>query len=336
MSNENTALSKEQEKKIFDFLSSIDNKSIENLESAKKETEEIQYSDITVQENNDDLVGININETESDYHEIFNEYSISNDDAITLLSIIEKYKNQEDIDFYILLPDSIKIMADGIKEASITQGIKCNKNDSAKFILNEIIHDAKITNAFNTFSEELNKSVIEMNEEYSKILTDAFDEAFANIDKIEAENPEQAIKIKKVKQAFDEATTFKRQLDYLNEKITANKLNKLLTKYSNETAYFNNLVNVTDVKIPDIRKLLTIIHDNLPQYDINDIKKFIIIICKSCYNINMEDIAELAYVYKMINNIYECGFINKDIKSEKAIIIFENISEVITAIINKK
>ena len=330
------ALTKEQKKEILKVVNEADAESGKKLEAAMKETESSDYKDITVQNDNSELVGIDttINETESDYHEIFDEYNLSNEDATVLLSLIEKYNNNVEMNYYEAMPEAIKIMADGIRQATNIQGVKCGKNDSAKFILKEMVHDAKITNAFNTFSDELNKSVVEMNEEYAKILTDAFDEAFANIDKIEAENPEQAEKIKRVKAAFDEATTFSRQLEYVN-KVTANKLNKLVKRYSNETAYFNNLVNVTDVKIPDIRKLLNIIHDNLPEYSIDDIKKFIIAICKSCQNINMDDIAELAYVYKMINNIYECTFIDKNNKTEKSNLIFGNIAKVITSIINK-
>jgi hypothetical protein len=37
----------------------------------------------------------------------------------------------------------------------------------------------------------------------------------------------------------------------------------------------------------------------------------------------------------MINNIYECAFIDKNNKTEKSNLIFGNIAKVITSIINK-
>lgn len=338
MSEQKDILTENEKNMVYEKLADIDSASVEALKNANEETENSNYEEITEQDIDiGDLTGIDttVYETESDYNEVFKEYNLTNDDIIILSELIQKYKNNIDMNYYEAIPKSIKKLADGIRIASISQGMKCTKNDSAKFIIKEMIHDAKMANAFNTFTNDLSQSVVEMNEKYNQYLTEAFDEAFKNIDKIEIENPEQAEKIKKVKAAFDNAITFDKQLEYI-EKTTVNKLNKYSKRYYNEVAYFNNLVNVTDVKIPNIGELLTIIQNMLPEYDIEDIKKFIVVICKSSYDIDMNDVIQLAYIYKMINSIYEAKFIAQKQMPEVTQKVFGNISKVITAIINKK
>lgn len=334
MDNTTTILTDEETKKVYDKMASIDAASTEALIKAHEETESTKYTESEKIETDQPIVGIdNVQPSTEDYKEVFNEYSLQTNDIDKLFSLIEKYKKSENINYYNDLPESIKSIADGVRSISSTNGAPIGKNAAAKYILNEFIHDAKMNNAFNTYIEEINNAVSEMNEGYKNIISKTFDETFKKIDQIEAENPEQAEKIRLVKKSFDDAITFKKQLEYA-EKISANKLKKITKKYSQETAYFNNLVNVTDVKIPNIRELPDIIFKALPQFSIKDIEKFIIVICKSSYELNMNNTLDLAYIYKMINSIYEYKFTIK-YNSKEAEELFGNIAKVITVIINK-
>lgn len=331
--NENT-ISNENAQKVFNTLSTVDSVSTEALKKAHEETESTDYTENEKMETDTPVVGVdNIQPSIVDYNEVFKDYNIHTKDVNILFSLIDKYKRGENINYYNHLPESIKAIADGIRSMSDINGVKMGKNVAAKYILNEFIHDAKMNNAFNTYFEEMSEAMIEMNEGYKDIISKSFDETFKRINEIEAENPEQAEKIRLVKKAFDDAITFERQLEYV-EKISASKLTKFTNRYNSETAYFNNLVNTTDVKIPDIRQLSNIIFKALPQFSINDINKFIITICKTSYDLNMNNIVDLAYTYKMISSIYEYKFTNNYI-SKEAEELFGNIAKVITAIINK-
>lgn len=333
-----TELTNKQITGIYNGLAEVDNASAEALERASKETESKEYTELEKIDSSSPIVGIDnpadVIENDTDYKELFEQYNLTEKDVTSMIDIIDKYKRNIKMNYYDALPQSLKNIADGMRSIAIKQGMKATKNDSASFILNEFIHDAKMNNAFNTYIKEINETSLEMNEEYKLLMTNAFNEAFNKINDLEVSDPEQAKKLKAVKAAFEDAISFKKQLEFV-EKTTRNKLRKYNNKrYINETAYFNNLVNITDVKIPDIRELPQIIHKALPQFTDQEINAFIIVICKSVYDIDMNNVVDLAYVYKMINTIYDYKFTN-DYYSEDAEKLFGNIAKVITTIINK-
>lgn len=333
-----STITDEQVTKIYNDLSKEDETSTKNIENAETETNNSNYE--KSEEINSDkaiIPGIDVQETNDDYRYILSNYDVTEDEVVGLIDLISRYKNNEDIDYYENLPKSFKDIADGFRSISLSKNYKMSKNESAKLILKELVNDAQISNTVDTFQSELNETVTNMNKEYDKIMLDAFDETFKKIDEIELKDPEQAKKIRTIKKAFDEALTFDKQREYINS-ISAKKLAKFTKHYSRETLYFNKLVNVTDVKIPDIRALLQVIHNNLPQFEIEDIKKFITAICKSSYDLQVDkNIEELAYIYKMVSSIYKYNFVkNYSDDNDEAKTIFGNIADVITTcIINK-
>lgn len=319
-----------------------ENTSKEALENAQELTESSDYTEVEKIENSNDAIvpGIGtvnldeIKETDKDYKEVLDAYNLSEEDAVNLIEVINKYKKNKKINYYELLPESIKAIADGFRSLGIKENYKMGKNEAAKAVLSEFIHDAQLNNTMDAFSSELNNTIAEMNAGYDKLLLEAFDDAFSKLDSIEAENPEQAAKIRLVKESFEEAITFNRQKAYV-EKTSANKIRKFVSRYKNEVSYFNNRVNVTDVKIPDINELFPIIHNALPHFTDDEIKKFIIVICKSSYDLDVKNnIGDLAYIYKLVSNIYGYKFTN-NFHDETATKIFGNIAEVITCIIYK-
>lgn len=276
-----------------------------------------------------------INVTQSDYREVFKNYDINEIEASMMLKLIDKYNNKENYDFYSELPKVFKGIADGMRNISMKQGTIINKNDAAKMVIKEISHDAEFNSAMDSFQSEINSTVIEMNTGYSKILNEAFEDAFAKIDEYEATDPEQAKKIKAIKKAFEDSMNYDRQLEYIN-KNSINKLRKFADRFSSERIYFNKLVNTTDVKVPDIGELLLIIHRELPDYSIDDIKVFLTAISKTSYDLNVEkNIADMAYIYKLINNIYTYKFITDTTNDEAATLLFGNIAKVLDCIKNK-
>lgn len=332
-------LTEAQEKQIYDELSVNDSKSTEDLKNAENETNNSKYTEISDIDSKDKIIPLNEennNISEQSYHEVFNEYDLSDDDAASLLGIINRYINGNPaIDYYDELPQKIKDLVNGIIRVSASRGNRMGRKAATSFILEELINDAKFSEAMNSMQEEINKSAIAANKEYNKIFTEAFEDVFSKIDEIEKENPEQAKKIRSVKKAFDDAKTFNIQMDFA-KKISINKLNKLTKRFDNEIIYFNKKVNVTDVHIPNVGELLPIIKRELPQYDINDIKKFIIVLCMSVINYDLEnDVTKLAYVYKMINNIYIYKFVENLEDNDTSTLLFKNIASVIDCIINK-
>lgn len=336
----NLAITDEQVTKIYKALENEDATSVDALEVASAETESTEYEELESIDLADDsvLAGVEPFEvadpTREDYLKVLSDYNITDEEASSLLAVFSDYKRNPEGDYFDRLPQSFKDIALGFKKLSENTPEKLGKNSAARMLLKELMHDAQFNNAAETLSAEFSNVVTEMNEGYSKIFTDAFDEVFERIDEIEAENPEQAAKIREIKKAFDAASTFDIQIEYLNTKISAKQLNKLVPRFNNERYYFNKKVNVTDVKVPDIGELLPIIHNNLPDVSIDNIKKFIIVICKSCYDLDpANNPADIAYIYRLINNIYTHKYVEVDNSSAK--LLFGNIAEVINCIINK-
>lgn len=326
---------------IYDELSSTDNKSTELLEVAKEETDNTDYDSITELEVDPDspfpgvVEQVESTTTVDDFNEILDTYNLSKEEAENVLKLIDAYRNHEVRDYYSGLPQSFKEVADGFRDIAKRQGEKMSKQSAATFFLDQIIHDSAFAGAMNTLQSDLNKINLEMNKEYNKIFTDAFEDVFKNIDQIESENPEKAKQIREIKQAFEDSATYEKQLEYAKN-IGANKLTKLAKRLDNEALYFNKKVNVTDVKVPDVRELVAIINNNLPEYDVEIVRKFVVILCKTLVDIDAaNDIVGLAYLYKSINNIFIYKFIDSPEDNEAATLLFGNIAKVLDCIKNK-
>lgn len=272
--------------------------------------------------------------TENNHREVLKNYDITYEEATDVISLINSYKANESINYYDKLPKKLKSIADGIRDISIRSGAPMSKDTAAKSLLKEFMNDAEFNSVVSAFQSELSDTINDMNIGYSKLFSDAFDDVFSRIDEIQTTNPEQAEKIREVKAAFDRSNSFDIQKSFA-QKTSAHKFDKLLIRrYDSCVFCFNKRVNVTDVKIPDIRELIPIIHNNLPQYTIDEIKKFIITICETISGMDFENnVADLAYIYKLINNIYVYKFLQE--QTEESNLLFGNIAEVIECIINK-
>ena len=102
-------------------------------------------------------------------------------------------------------------------------------------------------------------------------------------------------------------------------------------RFKDDVYYFNKKVNnnTFGVKVTNIEEIIPIIKVALPQYTEEDIKKFVICICRTIENI--DELAGIAYEYRMVASIYKYKFVPIDEKGE---VIFENISKVIDAILS--
>lgn len=333
-----TKLTNDEIELISKSVREADPESEEKLNAAKEETETAEYTESEEMDIDEDMTipGLDMelpDPTNEDYFKVLATYGLKENEMLPLISVMNEYRKNPEGDYYDRLPESFKDMALGFVKLSKQTNEKLGKNSAARLLLKELVNDAQLNNVSDEFTKEFSNTILEMNEGYDKIFTEAFDEVFSNIDKIAEENPEQADKIIAIKKAFDESTTFTRQTEYIN-KTSKKAINKAATRYTNEVYYFNKKVNVTEVKVPNIGELLPIIHFRLPDIDIEDIKKFIVVMCKSCYELDPENKPEdIAYIYRMVNTIYIQKFVDTNNSSTK--LLFERITEVINCIINK-
>lgn len=341
-----TVLTDEQVEHVYDKLSEVDKASTENLAAAEEETESSNYTseDNNVIEAAEGIPGVDvipsniaesIEENETDIKDVLDAYDLDDESMIQMLKVIDEYKAGNQKSLYSRLPKKMQDMVNGIILTETHGNINPKelpsyRNGIAKMLIDDFINDAKISAAVDDFNAEMASTINEMNTEYDNMVGDAIDSVFNRIEEIRAENPEQAERIESVKNAFDAATTFEKQLEFA-KRTSVNKFNKFLTRYKDDVYYFNKKVNnnTAGVKVFNIEEIVPIIKLALPQYTEEDIKKFVICICRTVSN--TDELAEISYQYRMISSIYKYKFTPIDEKGE---IIFGNISKVIDAILS--
>lgn len=341
-----TAISEEQVHHVYTGLAEADKTSTERLAAAEEETE---LSDYTSEDNNEieateiipgvDAVPANIadaiQEDENDVKGVLDAYDLDDETTMLMIKLIDEYKAGNQSSLYSRLPKKMQEMVNGILLTETggnvnPKQITAMRNTIAKMLVDDFINDAKISAAVDDFNTEMSSAINEMNTEYDSMLGDAIDNIFNKIEEIRAENPEQAERIESVKSAFDDASTFEKQLEFA-KRTSPNKFNKFLTRFKDDVYYFNKRVNnnAFGVKVSDIEEIVPVIKAALPQYTEEDIKKFIICICRTIQDI--DSLAGIAYEYRMVSSIYKYKFVTIDEKGE---VIFENISKVIGAILS--
>lgn len=340
------AITDEQAHDIYNKLSEADKTSTDNLKTAEKETESSNYTseDNSVIKPIENIPGVNvtpanleesINESEKDIKEVLDEYDLDDESTIQMLKLIDEYKEGDKSSLYSRMPLKMQQMVNGILMTETGGGINpkqitSNRNRIAKMIIDSFINDAKISATVNKMNEELSATVDEMNEEYDKMLLDAINNTFNKIEEIRATDPEQANRIESIKNAFDRATEFEKQLEFAKN-TSSKKFDKFLTRFKDDVYYFNKKVNNNNigVTVNNIEEIVPIIKIALPQYTEDDIKKFVICICRTIED--TETLAGIAYEYRMIASIHRYKYMSIDEKGE---IIFGNISKVIDAILS--
>ena len=352
---EKSILTDEQVTKIYNELDGEDNYSKERLEKAHTMTEDNEYelestgstdnmpTDIlggvvpTGEEPEDIFVKTETYKddgsafTNDGLREAFSEYDVTDDESVKMIELINKYKNNENINYYNELPKQFKNMADGLRANS--GFVNVSRNSAAKFLLSTFINDAKMTQAIEEYNEDMGNLFNESNSEFSALMKDSIDEIFSHIDEIRIEDPEKAAKIEGIKKSFEDSSKFELQMEFI-QKLSKKKLDKFYTRYESECFYFNKRFN-NDIKVPNIKRIVNVISKVLSKYTNEQIEKFVIVIIRSCHNLDPDNIIDMSYVYRMISNILVYEFTD-DYTTDEAKELFNNISKCIDGIIELK
>ena len=285
------------------------------------------YKDIKI--TNDNALDIDkVVLPDDDIKDTLSMYGVSDEDMGKMISIINKYRKDKSYNAYDDLPDSVKKYV----VALIIPGM-VNKDGATRTLLDTFVNDTAFGKFLDEYQAELNDVIADSNNKFQALIKDSIDELYSKIDEIRKINPEQADKIDSIRKALEDSKTYKRQLEYVS-KLSAKKLDKFYNRYENECAYFNKRINSNtfDIKVPDIRRVYNVIKRRFNGFTEAQIKKFIIIISKSVYDIDVTNIADVSYTYKLVANILDFEY-DTEFKSDSAEEIFNNIKEVIQKII---
>lgn len=333
MNKPSTKLTDEQVGKVFNALSVEDEKSTDTLNAAKETTEEANYTSEDNEEiKTDDKIVTGVDFGNKKYKDVFDAYNMPESDAEALFTVMQEYKAGNTSNLYNRLPNFAKNMANGLASMSMEEGMnpKALRNAAAKSVVESFINDEELNTAIDEFSADMGKTVSGMGAEFMSMVGTAIEDTFNKINEIEAENPEQAAKIKEVKESFEQATLFVKETEYAKH-VSAKKFTKWLMRYKDSVMYFNKRVNSNDfgITINDINSIIPIIKNALPDYELDDIRKFIICITKT-----MPDpttLSGIAYLYRMTASINKYAYTEIDDEGKT---LFNNIAGVIDTILS--
>lgn len=318
---EKVILAVEDEKKIFNHFDENKSESAIVLEEAKKETESTSYDGI------EEIKPEEINETEQHYKDAFSPYGLSDDEARQFMAIINEYKSTGSASgLYEKLPSKIRFFISNIA-ANANKSI----NSVTRDILESFISDAKRAAAVDMYNSEMKDLIKDTEVEYNKIYSESLNDIFSKIDEIRKENPEKADKIESVKKAFDRSKTLDEFLEYIKtHNFNTKKLYKRASKLNNETFYINSKFSHNDIKLSKIEDIPGILSMYIDEYDVPDIAAFTVLLIDYLCSLDLDDLSNVSYAYKLIENLYSFRF-KYDISTEEDKLI-EQIKESIEII----
>ena len=295
---------------------------------------ELGLDNETIEEIKNNPDAMNFDDVEPSKENYLNAISsyigLTDEDSMKLIEVIGEYRRNPKGKYYDMLPESAK---KSVKDLKINIGRGATNDSVTRFLLNNFINDAQFEALLVGYQKDMSDVMSEMHNEFKSIVQESFDDLFSNIDKIKETNPDQAENLDKFYKSFKSATTFERQLNYIDNGLTRKKLNKWYNRFDDDAFYFNKRIN-TDaninrgIRFSDIRGCIPTIHRALDGFTERQIKEFILVFIRSIINDDFEDINTLFYIYGVISSIDSFKYSN-DFDSDLGKELFGNIKKVI-------
>lgn len=285
-------------------------------------------------------------------------------DMLAFASLISKYKKDKTYPVYKNMPESMK---EAVRQVAIANNIPASGwNRVATMILEEFVNDSKIDDAFIDLEKVIDDaldmpSVVDMYSEHTKNIMETYIPEMA--EKIKDEFPDKAARLLEVRDAFVRSYTFSFAKESYDTNARVRKaMRRWESEYSKCLESFNFLNSRSNFKMNDVTEIVQVLSDILitepnqiremhsksgeiiPEryqmlLDLNasmeDVIKFCILICKSCMNLDPENVVDAAYMYYMVKNIIVLKH-TQEAKTDFAIELINNICNTIIFIRNKE
>lgn len=277
-------------------------------------------------------------------------FDLSDEDMISFLATISKFRKKEVTNVYQELPESVKNI---IKEFAVSQGLPFSEYPRiAKMFVEQIVSQAELDETFIDIEKSIDETLKmpTMADLYSEHTKRTMDEKIPEfIEKVRAENPEGAELLEKIRENF--YTSYK--LDDLKEHYETNsRTRKLIRRDWDNPIRFCDEINVKNhrskFKMPDCRSISPALdhvflkenHDpesRIAQMNITeeDVSKFMILFCRTFMNIDPDNVVDAAHIYYALKNITMLNLTNET-KTSFAAELINNICDIIEFIREKE
>lgn len=272
--------------------------------------------------------------TENVKNAITNQFELSDAEVGDLLTVIMRYKAGEQFSVYNALPLTIKNL---VNKLAMESGASRNQyNMFATMIIEQFINDANIDQEFVDFQKSLEQelkipSVIDMYTEHLKERMEV--KVLESADRLQEEYPEKAETLRQISKVFTESYKLNRLKEYFDSNA---KLRRKIATYANQCnrycGDFNYKIKDSQYKINDPSIMVRALNKVLPN-DITteDVKKFVVLFCKSCENLDASNIVDCAYMYYTVKNIVTLEY-SDEVKTDFSKELISNIIDLINYI----
>lgn len=277
--------------------------------------------------------------------------NLSDEDALKMVKLITAYRKKEVTNVYAAMPQGMKDM---ITNLAISQGIPFTEyNKMAKMFMDEIVANAEMDTMFVDIEHSLNEAlkVPSIADMYSEHTRDIMDVKIPEIiEKIKDTEPENAKTLEEIRDRFHHAFN----LDWVKTHFEENtRTRKLMRRDYKDPIKFCDELNFKNqnskFKMPDCRGMGpalvkvflniadTQADDRIDQMIINetDLNKFVVLICRSCMNMDPNSLFDAAYMYYLVKNITMLNLTNET-KTSFAGELINNICDIIEFIREKE
>lgn len=291
-------------------------------------------------------------------------FDLSDEEVFKMVNVLTNMRSNPKYPVYANLPEKMQLV---ISRLAYENQVPVTKIEAvSRAMLEELVNDAGIDNTLIDLEKALNEalnvpSIMDMYTEHTR---DVMENILPKtVENIRDEFPEKAEQLEAVRAAFAASYNFSWARDmYISNARLRKTIRRFESEYHRAVEMFNYMNEKSNFKMNDafnLHSVLTkvlitdpnIAHDvhwqngeSLPEmdqklYDMciydDDVKKFCILICKSCENRNPNDVVDAAYMYYLVRNIIALRHAN-EAKTDFAVELINNICDTITFIRDKE
>lgn len=233
---------------------------------------------------------------------------VEKEDILELIKVAKRFKSGEDFSVYNSLPEGIKKVIK--REAAAGGASNISLNLFAKLVVEEFcteVFDITMEKEAIDFNAALKETldIPDITLMYEGYIREKMEvELKQKADALEEEFPNAAAVLRKCSQAFTDSYTFNRMRDAITGK-TKRKLykdNEFYNRFCNE---FNAKIKPSKFRINDVYELGRVLDKLSPitKLDKEDVLTFVILFCKTCSNMDVNDTSDALFMYYSIRNI---------------------------------
>lgn len=269
--------------------------------------------------------------------------TVSDEDAIKLIEVINRYKSGEKFDVFESLPKSLKDVI--YKEAMSVGADKSLINFFAKSFINDLVDNTYLDKEITDFNQELKEVLAPMGNIAGTVMDEYSDEVYHKFtdklekkaDEIQEDNPKKAEQLRVISKSFKEAVSLERIIGLLKSTpSSANKAYKMARDNWNKfCSDYDNKISTVKPAPRDIEHCIAGLNNTelKYQYDESIIKALVVMVANSVIDaINEGSLNEHIYAYYSSNALYTIMFTANN--SEVNTIIMNSVKEALDLIKN--